>query len=333
MTERAPAAALALACAVLWGAGPAPAESPQPRLVLETEHIDLGVVTGSEPVRATFLLRNAGDARLEVMDLRASCGCIAALLSTPVLEPGEAGEIAVSLDPTRIGGRHTKVVTVYSNDPVRPVVFLKLTADARHPVSLSLRILHFGAMHAGEAGERNFSVMLRGEQPLTLASVEATSDLLTFTWELAPEADPPHYTIAARLAPGNPPGIFADTVRLAFAEPGAPQVEIPVRAHFLGPVVTTPTVLGLGLARRGTSPARSIHVTAPTVADFRVEKVESTSAHLVPTVEVDAEAGGYRVALHVDSETPRGPLQALLRVYTNAQDMPLVEVPVTAVIR
>lgn len=327
------AAALAVACAGLWGAAPVAAEGAQPRLVLDTTHIDLGKVTGPAPVRATFPLRNTGDAPLEIQDLRASCGCIAALLSTPVLQPGEQGEVAVSLDPTRVSDRRTKIVTVYSNDPQRPVVYLKLSATVQPAVEVSRRVVHFGTAVGDAVPDQTLSVYPNPEAPLTLEEVTATSPLLSFTWTPTPDAKRPGYAITARLAAGLAPGIFVDTVTIRFAERGAPRVEIPVRAQIVGPVIMTPTVLGLGLARRGSSPTRSLHVAAPSMADFRIEKVESTSVHLVPTVATDPEAGGYRVALHVGQEAPRGPLQAVLRVYTNARAMPLVEVPVTAVVR
>ena len=57
--------------ALLWVGLALPAYA-QPRILFETESIDLGTVRDTETVGAAFRFRNMGDAPLEVVDLNAA---------------------------------------------------------------------------------------------------------------------------------------------------------------------------------------------------------------------------------------------------------------------
>lgn len=79
----------AVAIAVALIAGPARGdEEPAPRIRFDSEQILLTEVTGPQAGRLTFEFQNVGTAPLEILDLQSSCGCIAAMLSRPVVPPG-----------------------------------------------------------------------------------------------------------------------------------------------------------------------------------------------------------------------------------------------------
>ncbi len=53
------------------------------------------------------------------------------MLSTAALPPGGEGQVQVTVDTLhRVGPLH-KVVSVYSDDPVRPVVQLEITGEVK----------------------------------------------------------------------------------------------------------------------------------------------------------------------------------------------------------
>lgn len=325
-------AGLLLLLAGGWGAPPAAAQVRAPRIEFDRESLDLGTVSDETPIRATFVMRNAGRAPLRITDLETSCGCTAALLSAAELAPGARGDIAVTLDPRRVQDRATKTITVYSNDPLRPVIFLKLRAEVHRAVELGARVVNFGKVGLGETREFPLAIFHDVATPVAITRISASSRLLSFTHTHEMDGERPAYVITVRLAAGASPGPFADTIRVELDHPRYDRFDIPVRAHILGPVITTPEVLGLGIVRRNARPKREVTVTAPSLPGFRVERVESTSAHLIPEIR-RVEPGHYRIAVHVGPEAPKGPLQATLRVYTNARAMPLVEAPVSAIVR
>jgi len=84
-------------------------------------------------VEHTFTLSNAGDALLTISDVIPSCGCTTATLETYQLEPGQSVELPITIDTTGFTGLVTRVVDVFSNDPVNPIFTLTINIDAPKP--------------------------------------------------------------------------------------------------------------------------------------------------------------------------------------------------------
>src|SRR5207249_5882691 len=87
------------------------------RLVVREPAFDFGTVERGTVVEHTFVLGNAGDATLRIENVKSSCGCTVAVVSERDVPPRGEGRVTVTLDTTRMAGRKTKTVTVYSDDP------------------------------------------------------------------------------------------------------------------------------------------------------------------------------------------------------------------------
>jgi len=94
----------------------------------ETQH-DFGKVSEGEKINYTFRFSNKGQAVLIIKDVKSSCGCTAALLSTSNIKPGQEGTIKVEFDTKNRSGKNSKTVTVQSNDPKDPTKILTIYAD------------------------------------------------------------------------------------------------------------------------------------------------------------------------------------------------------------
>jgi len=88
-----------------------------PTLYVEEPTYDFGSVLEGFAVRHTFVIQNVGDETLEILRIRASCGCTTAQLSTDHLAPGEAVNLEILINTTGFGGKISKSIYVYSNDP------------------------------------------------------------------------------------------------------------------------------------------------------------------------------------------------------------------------
>ena len=64
--------------------------------------------------------KNIGNAVLNITDVKTSCGCTAALLSSKTLQAGESGTLRIDLDTSNREGKLTRTVTLLSNDPQEP---------------------------------------------------------------------------------------------------------------------------------------------------------------------------------------------------------------------
>lgn len=94
----------------------------------ETQH-DFGQVSEGEKINYTFRFVNKGQSELVIKDVKSSCGCTAALVSSSNIKPGQEGTIKVEFDTKNRSGKNSKTVTVQSNDPKDPTKILTIYAD------------------------------------------------------------------------------------------------------------------------------------------------------------------------------------------------------------
>jgi Protein of unknown function (DUF1573) len=94
----------------------------------ETEH-DFGKVENGKVVDYNFKIVNQGHSVLNIEDIKTSCGCTAALVSSKVIKPGEDGTIKVELNTKGHSGKMVRTVTIKSNDPKEPSSTLTIYAE------------------------------------------------------------------------------------------------------------------------------------------------------------------------------------------------------------
>ena len=97
----------------------------------ETQH-DFGVLVAGQVVDYTFKFKNTGKSTLEIKDIKTSCGCTAAVVSSKKLESGQEGTLRVELDTKNREGKMNRNVTVQSNDPEDPNKVLIIFADVKN---------------------------------------------------------------------------------------------------------------------------------------------------------------------------------------------------------
>jgi hypothetical protein len=92
---------------------------------------ELGKITGSEPVSFSFAVTNSGSRPLVIERVRGSCGSCINVVSYPTqpIVPGGNGVIEAVLSVERLSGAVQKAIAVFSNDPIKPAVILKVRAN------------------------------------------------------------------------------------------------------------------------------------------------------------------------------------------------------------
>jgi hypothetical protein len=121
--------ALALAAALaLPGAGAEEAKARAPRIRVEPESFDFGKALPEKTLRKDFTLSNFGDAELVIEKVSTTCGCTAALTAESKLAPGASTQLRVTLETRSYSGRVERQVLVRSNDPVTPLVTVRVSA-------------------------------------------------------------------------------------------------------------------------------------------------------------------------------------------------------------
>ncbi len=128
---------------------------PRPRLALEPDTLDLGLLREGETRQALVRVRNAGDATLKVTAVRAAAGWRVTRRPTEAIAPGKSAQIVLEWTPTQ-PGLMQGYVQVESNDPSTPnfvvpiVGYVAASAQARRAASgVTIQAARLGPLAPG----------------------------------------------------------------------------------------------------------------------------------------------------------------------------------------
>lgn len=98
-------------------------------LYLPENQFNFGQVKEGTTVSHTFELMNRGTDVLNIKDIRTSCGCTAALVSSSQLKPGEKGTLKVDLDTKGRQGKMSRTISIMSNDSEQSTKVITIYAE------------------------------------------------------------------------------------------------------------------------------------------------------------------------------------------------------------
>jgi rhodanese-related sulfurtransferase len=98
-------------------------------LGVDSATYDFGAVIEGTMVTHAFILRNGGNATLDIASVRAACGCTTTALPTSSLAPGESVALEARVDTSNFSGRIMKEIYVDSNDPANPTAVLTVQGE------------------------------------------------------------------------------------------------------------------------------------------------------------------------------------------------------------
>ena len=133
--------------ALVPGAGHA-VESEGSGIQFESTVHDFGPIMDVNTYDTVFRFINSGVSPLVIEQVKAGCGCTTPALEKKVFAPGESSEIAVRFKP-RGGGRQTKRITVFTNDPAQPTVTLSIKADITPFLTATPKMVRFQNARTG----------------------------------------------------------------------------------------------------------------------------------------------------------------------------------------
>jgi len=141
-----------------------------PTLKFQEETWDFGKVKEGDVKTHVFVFNNMGDAPLLIKRVRTSCGCAAALISDKNVEPGDKGELKITLNSRGYEGKITKYVYLESNDRSQPVKQLQISATIEVPprprIDLDRYSVDSGLILEGEPIPAKAVIKNRGEREL-----------------------------------------------------------------------------------------------------------------------------------------------------------------------
>src|SRR5262245_40320698 len=106
-----------------------------PRAVTPFTTFSFGDVYAGEVISQIFVIRNDGDADLQLKDFVSGCGC-AATRWDRIIAPGKEGTATLEVQTVSQAGSILKVGTLHTNDPERPAIDFSVSANVLNGTSL-----------------------------------------------------------------------------------------------------------------------------------------------------------------------------------------------------
>ena len=97
-------------------------------LSVDESSFDFGKLNKGELAKHTFMLKNTGNKKLEILQIENSCGCTTSKFEKLVIEPGQTSSLDVEINTNDLIGKQVKSVTIIS-DAFPTTKRLVLTAE------------------------------------------------------------------------------------------------------------------------------------------------------------------------------------------------------------
>ena len=147
-------------------------------LTVAEPNFNFGTIPQGKKVPHNFVIRNSGDAPLQIKEVNVSCGCTAAKPSTSLVAPGKSAEIQVLFDSTSFNGKVQKSISLVTNAGKAPRFTLNLEGTIVEALQVTPRQLSLGALKPGVAKQTSVTVTNREGNSVRLVSVSTTSNTL-----------------------------------------------------------------------------------------------------------------------------------------------------------
>jgi hypothetical protein len=150
----------------------------QPKVTVDRTNVDLGVIYNGAIKKARVVVKNGGKDTLKILGVYTSCGCTTVKQPKTTLTAGESDAVEVEFNSTGFRGKITKHITIQTNDPASPQVYIALVADVideLEPVSRS-SVIWLGAIPVGKAVEQPIAFKNVSGKPMTLRGYKSSSE-------------------------------------------------------------------------------------------------------------------------------------------------------------
>lgn len=325
----------------------AKAAEKAPRLTIVEPVRDYGTVAKGDKLDWSFLVKNTGDADLQIIAAKPGCGCTVADFDK-VIKPGETGKITAHVDTTNFAGPIAKSVTVETNDPSTPTAQLTIHAIVKPYVeAYPAGFVRYNLIQ-GDADTQMVTLYSEEDEPFQITKVESPADWVKVQYkkiedpaQMAPgvgKAGQAQYRVAITVGgPDAKIGPLAEKVHIVTSSRHQPDYFISVSGVVRPTYRVDPNGVNFGeVAPNDSAATRTVLLHSndlKTPERFVVTKAESSNPAITTVVKPGANKGDYEVTLQVAPKAKAGDLDGAVKIYTNDKIAPVVTVPVKATIK
>jgi len=326
-----------------------------PRLTIVEPVKDYGTISKGEKLDWSFVVKNTGDADLQIIAAKPGCGCTVADFDK-VIKPGETGKVTAHVDTAAFAGPIAKTVTLETNDPTTPTSQLTIHAIVKPYVeAFPAGFVRFNLLQ-GDVDAQTVVLYSEEDEPFQVTKVEVPVDPATnepVKWvnasfeKVSNDADkapnvgrPGQDQYKVKITVGGPDaklGPLADKVHIVTNSKHQPDYFVSLSGVVRPTFRVEPTALNFGevtatdVAATRMVMLRSNNLKSPET--FVVSKAESSVPAVTTSVKPSANKGEFEVTLQIAKDAKPGDVDGTVKIFTNDKVNPVVTVPMKATIK
>jgi hypothetical protein len=328
---------LALCAALLVAATVLAAGKPKATIAEPLK--DVGTVPKGDKIVHDFVIKNEGDADLQITNVQPACGCTVADFDK-VIKPGQTGKVHAVVDSSTFSGPISKGVSVFTNDPDHPQIELTIHAKVEPYISIKPGYARYITVQ-GEPLEGNIAQTLWAPDGTSwdITGVDSPFPFLTVTYheakpeERLPDAKGKQWKVEMKLSNQAKVGPLSDYVTVHTNHPKQKIVQIPV-SGFVRPVVAaTPPNADFGKIELKEPLRKALNIRNFATEPIKVTSVDPTLPKGIETkLETLEEGREYQVRIILNPELAKGPFLGKLVIHTDSPKVPTLEVEVKGIV-
>jgi hypothetical protein len=303
-----------------------------PSAVVAEPVFDAGELPVGEPITAEFVIRNQGDAPLEIIRVQPDCGCTVASYDETIA-PGASGSVRAVVDTTSEVGRNAKAINVFTNDPQNPRIKLTIQSDVKPYLALMPGHARFTSFVHDDRDQTIPQILWTGDfQDLEITKVEIPKDWVDVSYREATDTERSdkgvgkQWRIDVTLSKAAPIGPLADRVLLRTNHPQQKVVEIPISGFVRPMVAVMPSEVNFGKINPADAQQWGILVRNFGSAPLEIRGFDSTVEGIGVAIEALQNGQQYKLILTPTLTMAKGPFKGRVELETSLPQQPKITV-------
>lgn len=134
---------------------------------------DFGDAYSGTKIERVMTIHNAGTDTLKLSDVRAACGCTAAMLTTQTIPPGDSGKLSITFNTQGYGGQKpVKQVYLSSNDPTTPKTTINFSVNVLDALTAEPKFFSFDNSKLDSTYTKTITISNPSKDPIKILSVK-----------------------------------------------------------------------------------------------------------------------------------------------------------------
>ncbi len=303
---------------------------------------DLAIVPKGELIVHQFLIRNEGNAPLELTDVHPACGCTVAEFDR-VVPPGGVGKVTAKLDTSSFNGPISKSIAVLTNDPANPKLQLVIKAEVKPYVNAYPGFARFNYVQGETTGTISQNLWSEDGHPLKVLKVTAPYPHLKVGFHEAKEEsekfakanDKQQWRVDITIDAQSPIGALRDYVLVETDHPKQKEVQIAISGFVRPRQHVTPEKVDFGTLEGASLPLkRTLAFTNFATKGIQLTKIDTGHVGVNAAFVETGNIAGHRfqLTLEISPNMPKGAFSSVVKVHTTDEQMPVIEIPINGTI-